>query len=187
MASERAEAIIVMPSPMLFGEYERIVSIAPDNKLPAIWAAREFVDLGGLMSYGAILPHLARPAATYAYKILKGAKPAELAVEQRTKFEFVVNLKTAKALGLSVPFSLLARADELIEYAQTVLRSQLVAPARFRKWHSFPVRYCAAISPGIRGALCRANDSLFMPQTDSWWPRRSASGMTSTLGIRQDR
>jgi len=115
MASERAEALIVMPSPMLFGEYERIVSIAADNKLPAMGAAREFVDLGGLMSYGANLPDLARQTATYADKILKGAKPAELAVEQPTKFEFVVNLKTAKTLGLSVPPSLLARADELIE------------------------------------------------------------------------
>jgi putative tryptophan/tyrosine transport system substrate-binding protein len=115
MASERAEALIVMPSPMLFGEYERIVGIAADNKLPAMGAAREFVDFGGLMSYGANLLDLARQTATYADKILKGAKPAELAVEQPTKFEFVVNLKTAKALGLSVPPSLLARADELIE------------------------------------------------------------------------
>jgi len=79
MASERVEALIVMPSPMLFGEYECIVSIAANNKLPAMGAAREFVDLGGLMSYGAVLPHLARQAATCAYKILKGEKPAELA------------------------------------------------------------------------------------------------------------
>jgi putative ABC transport system substrate-binding protein len=115
MARERAEALIVMPSPMLFGEYRRIVSIAANNKLPAMGAAREFVDLGGLMSYGANLPDLSRQTATYADKILKGAKPAELAVEQPTKFEFVVNLKTAKELGITVPPSLLARADELIE------------------------------------------------------------------------
>jgi putative ABC transport system substrate-binding protein len=115
MARERAEALIVMPSPMRFGQYERIVSIAAHDKLPAMGAAREFVDLGGLMSYGVNLPDLARQTATYADKILKGAKPEELPVEQPTKFEFLVNLKTAKALGLSVPPSLLARADELIE------------------------------------------------------------------------
>jgi putative ABC transport system substrate-binding protein len=115
MAREHAEAVIVMPSPMLFGEYRRIVSIAANNRLPAMGAAREFVDLGGLMSYGANLPDLARQTATYADKILKGAKPAELPVEQPTKFEFVVNLKTAKVLGVTVPPSLFARADELIE------------------------------------------------------------------------
>jgi putative tryptophan/tyrosine transport system substrate-binding protein len=113
--SPHAEALIVMPSPMLFGEYRRIVSIAANNRLPAMGAAREFVDLGGLISYGANLPDLARQTATYADKILKGAKPAELAVEQPTKFEFVVNLKAAKALGITVPPSLLARADEVIE------------------------------------------------------------------------
>jgi len=83
--------------------------------LPAMGAAREFVDLGGLMSYGANLPDLARQTATYAEKILKGAKPAELAVEQPTKFEFVVNLKTAKEFRIIVPAQLLARADEVIE------------------------------------------------------------------------
>ena len=115
MASEHAQALIVMPSPMLFGEYRRIVSIAANNKLPAMGAAREFVDLGGLMSYGANLPDLARQTAPYADKILKGAKPAELAVEQPTKFELVINLKTAKTLGFDVPPTLLARADEVIE------------------------------------------------------------------------
>jgi ABC-type uncharacterized transport system substrate-binding protein len=115
MAREHAQALIVMPSPMLFGEYRRIVSIAANNKLPAMGAAREFVDLGGLMSYGANLPDLARQTAPYADKILKGAKPAELAVEQPTKFELVINLKTAKTLGFDVPPTLLARADEVIE------------------------------------------------------------------------
>ena len=115
MAREHAEALIVMPSPMLFGEYGRIVSIAVNNRLPAMGAAREFVDLGGLMSYGANLPDLARQSATYVDKILKGAKPAELPVEQPTKFELVINLKTAKALGLEVPPTLLALADEVIE------------------------------------------------------------------------
>jgi putative tryptophan/tyrosine transport system substrate-binding protein len=115
MAREHAQALIVMPSPMLFGEYRRIVNIAANNKFPAMGAAREFVDLGGLMSYGANLPDLARQTAPYADKILKGAKPAELAVEQPTKFELVINLKTAKTLGFDVPPTLLARADEVIE------------------------------------------------------------------------
>ena len=115
MAREHAEALIVMPSPMLFGEYRRIVSIAANNKLPAMGAAREFVDLGELMSYGANLPDLARQTATYADKILKGAKPAELPVEQPIKFELVVNLKMAKALDLAIPTNFLARADEVIE------------------------------------------------------------------------
>ena len=115
MAREHTQALIVMPSPMLFGEYRRIVSIAANNKLPAMGAAREFVDLGELVSYGANLPDLARQTAPYADKILKGAKPAELAVEQPTKFELVINLKTAKTLGFDVPPTLLARADEVIE------------------------------------------------------------------------
>src|SRR5215510_15118732 len=115
MAREHAEALIIMPSPMLFNEYKRIVDTAANNRLPAIGVAREFVDLGGLLSYGPNLPDLARQTAMYANKILKGANPAELAVEQPTKFEFVVNLKAAKALGLAVPPALLARADEVIE------------------------------------------------------------------------
>jgi len=115
MAGEHAEALIVMPSPMLFGEYRRIVSIAANSRLPAMGAAREFVDLGGLVSYGANQIDLARQSVTYADKILKGAKPAELPVEQPTKFEFVVNLKTARELGLTVPPTVMAQTDEVIE------------------------------------------------------------------------
>src|SRR5262249_35247922 len=102
-------------SPMLFGEYRHIVSIAANNRMPAMGAAREFVDLGGLISYGANLPDLARQSAKYVDKIMKGAKPAELPVEQPTKFELVVNLKMAKPLALTIPPTLLARADEVIE------------------------------------------------------------------------
>ena len=112
---ERAEAVIVMPSPMLFGEYKRIASMATDSRLPAMGAAREFAEFGGLMSYGANLPDLARQTATHADKILKGAKPAELPVEQPIKFELVINLKTAKELGLTIGRAFLLVADDVIE------------------------------------------------------------------------
>jgi putative tryptophan/tyrosine transport system substrate-binding protein len=92
MVKERADAFIVMPSPMLFG----IVELAANNRLPGMYQAREFVDAGGLMSYGANLDDLFRRTATYVDKILKGAKPAELPVERPTKFELVINVKTSK-------------------------------------------------------------------------------------------
>jgi putative tryptophan/tyrosine transport system substrate-binding protein len=115
MAREHADALIVMPSPMLFGEYRRIASIAANSRLPAMGAAREFVDLGGLMSYGANLPDLARQSATYVDKILKGAKPAELSVEQPIKFELVINLKTARELGLTISREYQLVADDVVE------------------------------------------------------------------------
>jgi putative ABC transport system substrate-binding protein len=115
MARERADALIVLPSPMLFSERRHIVDLATQNRLPSIAMAREFVELGGLMSYGASLPDLFRRAGGYVDKILKGARPADLPVQQPTEFELVINLKTAKTLGLEVPPTLLARADEVIE------------------------------------------------------------------------
>ena len=115
MTKKRAEALILMPSAMLFGQYGRIASMTANSRLPAMGAAREFVDLGGLMSYGVNLPDLSKHSATYVDKILKGAKPADLPVEEPTKFEFVINLKTAKALGLAVSANLLVAADEVIE------------------------------------------------------------------------
>jgi putative ABC transport system substrate-binding protein len=115
MIKERAAALTVFPSPMLYAEYPRIVKMASDNRLPAIYAAREGAAVGGLMSYGANLPDLSRQTATYVDKILKGAKPADLPVQQPTKFELVINLTTAKALGMEVPATLLGRADEVIE------------------------------------------------------------------------
>jgi putative ABC transport system substrate-binding protein len=99
----------------LFAEYGRIASIAADKKLPAIYAAREGVEAGGLMSYGANLPDLARQTAPYVDKILKGANPADLPVQQPTKFELVINLKTARALGLTITRDFLLIADEVIE------------------------------------------------------------------------
>jgi putative tryptophan/tyrosine transport system substrate-binding protein len=115
MTREGAHAFIVLPSPMLFGEHKRIVDLAADNRLPAIYQAREFVDAGGLMSYGANLPDLFRRSATYVDKVLRGAKPADLPVERPTNFELVINLKTARELQLTITreFSLLA--DEVIE------------------------------------------------------------------------
>jgi putative ABC transport system substrate-binding protein len=115
MTREHAEAVILLPSPMLYGEHKRIVELAAKSRLPAMYAAREFVVDGGLMSYGASLPNLFRRAAAYVDKILKGASPADLPVEQPTKLELVINLKAAKALGLNVPATLLAQADEVVE------------------------------------------------------------------------
>ena len=116
MARARADAVTVQSTNIFFIERRRLVELAAKNRLPAMYLTREFVDAGGLMSYAA--PSVAdsfRRAATYVDKILKGAKPADLPVEQPTKFELVINLKTAKDLGLTIPQSVLARADEVIE------------------------------------------------------------------------
>jgi putative tryptophan/tyrosine transport system substrate-binding protein len=115
MIKERADGLIVFPSPILFGQYPRIVALAANNRLPAIYAAREGAELGGLASYGVNLDDLSRATAIYLAKILKGAKPAELPVQQPAKFELVINLKTAKALGLTIPRDFLLIADEVIE------------------------------------------------------------------------
>ena len=95
-------------------ERRRLVDLGAKNRLPTVYQAKEFVDAGGLMGYGPNLADLYRRAATYVDKILKGAKPADLPVEQPTKFELIINLQTAKALGLTIPPSLLLRADEVI-------------------------------------------------------------------------
>jgi putative ABC transport system substrate-binding protein len=111
----RAGALAVVTSGMFFIERRRLVDLASKHRLPALWPWREAVDAGGLMSYAPHLPDLFRRAATYVDKILKGAKPADLPIEQPTKFELVVNLKTAKALGLTIPQSVLLRADEVMQ------------------------------------------------------------------------
>jgi ABC-type uncharacterized transport system substrate-binding protein len=115
MASARAEALIVLPSPMLFSERRHVVDFATSHRLPSIAMAREFAELGGLMAYGANLPDLFRRSAGYVDAILQGTKPADLPVQQPTKFELVINLKTAKALGVDVSSTLQALADEVIE------------------------------------------------------------------------
>jgi putative ABC transport system substrate-binding protein len=115
MTRAREGALTVSGTTMFFTERRRLVDLAAKNRLPAVYPLREFVDAGGLMSYGPNVADLFRRAATYVDKILKGTKPADLPVEQPTKFELVINLKTAKALGLTIPQSVLARADEVIQ------------------------------------------------------------------------
>ena len=114
MTRARAGALIVLGSSMLINERRHIVDLTAKNRLPAVYGLREYVDAGGLMSYGPNNVDLFRRAATYVDKILKGAKPGDLSVEQPTKFELVINLKTANALGLTIPQSVLSRADEVI-------------------------------------------------------------------------
>jgi len=111
----RADAVLVLPSFVLNSHRKELIELAAKRRLPAIYDRQEFVEDGGLMSYSVSSIDLFRRAAVYVDKILKGAKPAELPVEQPTKFEFVINMKTAKALGLTIPPSLLLRADRLIE------------------------------------------------------------------------
>jgi putative ABC transport system substrate-binding protein len=115
IATERAEAVIVFPSPMLFTERRRIVELATKYRLPSMSMGREFVQIGGLLSYGANITDMQRQCAKYVDAILKGARPAELPVEQPNKFDLAINLKTARSLGLAIPESFLARADEVIE------------------------------------------------------------------------
>ena len=115
MTSERAAGLIVLSSPLIVAHQTRILNFAAKNRLPTMYDDREFVEAGGLMSYGANLADLYRRAASYVGKILKGAKPGDLPVEQPTKFELVINLKTAKGLGLTIPRSVLMRADETIQ------------------------------------------------------------------------
>ena len=115
MMKERAEALFLFPSPMLFLARRRIVELAATHRLPSVSQAREFVEVGGLIAYGANINDLFRRSAVYVDKILKGAKPADLPIEQPTRFELVVNLKTAKTLGIDLPLGLMIRADEMIE------------------------------------------------------------------------
>jgi putative ABC transport system substrate-binding protein len=113
--SERVGALLVEAGPALALHGKRVVGLATKSRLPTMYASSEFVDLGGLMSYSPSIPDLFRQAATYVDKILKGAKAADLPVEQPTKFELLINLKTAKTLGLAIPPSVLVRADRVIE------------------------------------------------------------------------
>ncbi len=104
-----------MPSPFAFARRDELVRFAADKRLPAIYFAEDFTDAGGLLSYGPSISDSYRRAAAHVDKILKGAKPGDLPVEQPTKFELAINLKTAKAMGLAIPRSLLLRADQVIQ------------------------------------------------------------------------
>jgi putative ABC transport system substrate-binding protein len=115
MTKERAAALLVLTDSVFVGERRRVADLAARNRLPAMYYQREFVDAGGLISYGASLSDMYRHAATHVDKILRGAKPGDLPIEQPTKFELVINLTTAKTLGLTIPQSLLQRADEVIQ------------------------------------------------------------------------
>jgi ABC-type uncharacterized transport system substrate-binding protein len=115
MHAARPDALLVHPHPMFWLERRRITQLASEVGLPAIYENADFVQVGGLMAYGASLPDMARRAAGYIDRILRGAKPSDLPVEQPTKFEFVINQKTAKALGFTIPPSVLARADEILQ------------------------------------------------------------------------
>jgi putative ABC transport system substrate-binding protein len=108
-------ALLVWPSPMFLADRKRIVDAVASERLPAMYYLREYVDSGGLMSYGPNHPALVRRAATYVDKLLKGAKPADLPIEEPTKFDFIVNVRTANSLGITVPQSILVRADEVIQ------------------------------------------------------------------------
>jgi putative ABC transport system substrate-binding protein len=115
MKNEGAEAFVTINSPNFVNLSKQIVNLAAKSRLPAMYAESQWVDVGGLMSYGPNYPALWRRAATYVDKILKGAKPADLPVEQPMKFEFIINLKAAKQIGLTIPPNVLARADKVIK------------------------------------------------------------------------
>ena len=116
MPQAGADALIVIAEPALMDDLRgRVADLAAKSRLPAMYSWKTYVDAGGLMSYGPSLPGIYRRAATYVHKILQGATPAVLPVEQPTKFELVINLKAAKALGIAMPSSLLILADEVIQ------------------------------------------------------------------------
>jgi putative ABC transport system substrate-binding protein len=115
MTRNGAVALDVLSDPLFNGARQQIIGLAADHRLPAIYEAREFAEAGGLISYGPNIAELTRRSAAFIDKVLKGVNPADLPVEQPTKFELVLNVKTAKALGLTLPPMLLARADEVIE------------------------------------------------------------------------
>lgn len=115
LARQRVEALVVVADWMVLSQQDRIIALAARSRLPAMYPSTDLVEAGGLMAYGVNLPEMFRRGASYVDRILKGAKPSDLPIEQPTKFELAINLKTAKALGLTIPASVLARTDKVIE------------------------------------------------------------------------
>ncbi len=115
LGREPGGALILPPDPFVITHRKRLVELATSSKMPIVSATRPFVDEGGLLAYGANIPNLFRQAADYVDRILRGQKPADMPVQQPTKFEMIVNLKGAKAIGVTIPATLLVRADEVIE------------------------------------------------------------------------
>jgi putative ABC transport system substrate-binding protein len=115
MTRDRIEALIVVNSPFIYTERRKIIELALKHKMPAMYGGAEYVEAGGLLSYAPSYPEMFRHAAIYVDKILKGAKPGDLPIEAPTRIEFVINLKTAKALGITIPQSVLLRADQVIQ------------------------------------------------------------------------
>jgi putative ABC transport system substrate-binding protein len=114
MVRQRVEGVWVLPDPLMFTARNRVVALATKHRLPSVYWQREFVDAGGLIAYGSSVPEQFRRAAGYVDRILKGAKPGEQAIYQPTKLDLVVNLRTANALGLTIPQALLLRADDVL-------------------------------------------------------------------------
>ena len=115
MGRQRVEAVVVVNSPLVFTERRKIVELALKHKLPAIYGSAEYADAGGLLSYGPSYPELYRRAASYVDKVLKGANPGDLPIEQPATFELVINANTARALGVAIPPALQARANRVIQ------------------------------------------------------------------------
>ena len=137
---------------MFWNERTQIVALAAKYRMPAIYPEREYADEGGLLAYGPNIPDMFRRAANYVDKILKGAKPADLPVQQPTRFELVVNLNTAKALGLTIPPSILARADEVID---VMLEHRAMAAGLGFTWTKVPAITVVGAADDRRHALIR--------------------------------
>ena len=146
-AAQGAGALLVVDDSVFTAQRTKIAKLALKNRLPTMYGHRDMVEAGGLMTYGPDYGDLYRHAAGYVHKILNGAKPSELPVEPPTKFEFILNLKTAKALGLTVSPSLLARADEVLDQLQSPC-SHVAASAQVSRWRHCLFRAVAELSPG---------------------------------------